>query len=117
MATLRSSCCFWAGCPVAPRALADPALAPWPRPAADPDASSSVREITVREAQAAAEGFVGSPTIRVDGADVVRPGLPTTARPGLPLCFHRRDGRVSPVPDPDDLRDALRRAVPARSAP
>ena len=104
---------FWAGCPSHPRALADlrSALA---ETGGDPDAVV-VREIT-SEAQAAAEGFVGSPTIRVDGADVVPPG--PDEPPGL-ICrlFRRRDGRVSPVPDPDDLRDALRRAVPARSAP
>jgi hypothetical protein len=25
--------------------------------------------------------------------------------------YRRRDGRISPLPDPDDLRDALRRAA------
>ena len=104
---------FWAGCPSYPRALADlrAALA---ETGGDPDAIV-VREISSEE-QAAAEGFVGSPTIRVDGSDVVPPA--PDEPPGL-ICrlFRRRDGRVSPVPDPDDLRDALRRAVPLRSAP
>jgi hypothetical protein len=25
--------------------------------------------------------------------------------------YHRRDGKISPTPDPDDLRAALRRAA------
>ena len=104
---------FWTGCPSHPRALAElrAALA---EAGGDPGAVV-VREITSEE-QAAAEGFVGSPTIRVDGADVVPPAAHEP--PGL-ICriFHHRDGRVSPVPDPDDVRDALRGGVPTRSAP
>jgi hypothetical protein len=102
---------FWAGCPSHPRALADlrAALA---ETGADPEAIA-VREVTT-EAQAAAEGFTGSPTIRVDGTDVVPP--PRGEPPALACrVYVRRDGRPSPVPDPDDLRDALRRVLPARS--
>jgi hypothetical protein len=72
----------------------------------DPD-RVRLREVRT-EADAAAEGFVGSPTIRVDGTDVQPPG----DDPAGLTCriYRRRDGRVSPLPDPDDLRDALRRA-------
>jgi hypothetical protein len=49
--------------------------------------------------------FAGSPTILVDGTDVV----PVDGEIGLSCrVYRRRDGRVSPTPDPDDLRDALR---------
>ena len=55
-----------------------------------------------------AERFVGSPTIRIDGVDC---STPATSRLGLTCrVYYLRDGRVSAVPDPDDLRDALRRA-------
>ena len=70
----------------------------------DPD-SIEVREIDTESA--AREGqFVGSPTIRVNGVDIQPPvdGEPT----GLTCrVYRRRDGRVSPLPDPEDVRDAL----------
>ena len=63
-----------------------------------------VREVASDE-QAAGEGFVGSPTIRIDGADLQPPDEPAT---GLSCrIYRRRDGRISPTPDPADLRDAL----------
>jgi hypothetical protein len=74
----------------------------------DPAAIES-REITSDE-QAAAEGFIGSPTIRIDGRDLVAPeaGEPT----GLNCRVYRlRDGRYSPTPDPADVRAAVARAV------
>ena len=74
----------------------------------DPDLIE-VREIDTEDS-AEREVFIGSPTIRVDGRDVQPPaeGEPT----GLACrVYRRRDGRVSPLPDPDDLRDALRAAV------
>lgn len=102
---------FWQGCPSHPRALAD-----LRRVAADvgldPDAVR-LREVPT-QAAARNERFVGSPTVRVDGVDVQDPGeepVGLTCR-----VYRRRDGRISPVPDPDDLRDALRRAL-TRSTP
>ena len=96
---------FWAGCPSHPRALADlrAALA---AEGLDPDVIV-IREITTEE-EAAREGFVGSPTIRIDGIDVQDPGH----EPAGLTCrvFRRRDGRISPTPDPDDVRDAIRAA-------
>jgi hypothetical protein len=67
-----------------------------------------VREIDTDDA-ADAERFTGSPTIRIDGVDVQDPG----AEPAGLTCrvYRLRDGRISAVPDPDDLRDALRRAM------
>jgi hypothetical protein len=76
----------------------------------DPD-SVEVREVDT-EASAEREEFIGSPTIRVNGRDVQPPvdGEPT----GLACRVYRwRDGRTSPLPDPEDLRDALR-AEPVR---
>jgi 8-oxo-dGTP pyrophosphatase MutT (NUDIX family) len=73
----------------------------------DPD-SIAVREVDT-EAAAEHEEFVGSPTIRVNGMDLQPPveGEPT----GLACrVYRRRDGRTSPLPDPDDLRDALEAA-------
>ena len=55
-------------------------------------------------------GFVGSPTILIDGVDL----LPAAADEQIGLScrvYRRRDGRVSPIPDPDDLREALRLAA------
>jgi hypothetical protein len=70
----------------------------------DPD-SVEVREIDT-EASAQREGFVGSPTIRIDGTDLLP--APEGERPGLTCrIYFRRDGSVSPLPDPADLREAL----------
>jgi hypothetical protein len=60
--------------------------------------------------QACAERFAGSPTIRIDGED------PLPAEQNAPFSltcriYRLRDGRVSPTPDPDDLREAVRRAL------
>jgi hypothetical protein len=74
----------------------------------DPDVIE-VREVDTVES-AMREEFAGSPTIRVDGLDVQSPveGEPT----GLACrVYRRRDGRTSPLPDPEDLRDALRAAA------
>ena len=97
---------FWDGCPSHPAALADlrAALADV---GADP-AAVHVRQVAT-SADAAAEAFVGSPTIRIGGRDVQPPG----DEPAGLTCrvYRRRDGRISPTPDPDDLRDALRAAL------
>ena len=93
---------FWAGCPSYPAALAD-------LRAALAEAGLDPQRVIVREidtdAAAAAEGFVGSPTIRIDGRDVQPPGDEPT---GLTCRVYRlRDGRYSPTPDPADVREAL----------
>jgi len=94
---------FWAGCPSHPKALSDLRTA-LREVGLDPDCVI-VREMKT-QADAAAERFVGSPTIRIDGFDVQPPGEEPV---GLSCrVYRRRDGRISPTPDPADLRDALR---------
>jgi len=97
---------YWDGCPSHPQALSD-LRAGMAELGLDPE-SVEVRHIDTDQA-AAAKGFAGSPTIRIDGVDVVDPGdepVGLTCR-----VYYLRDGRISAVPDPDDLRDALRRAL------
>jgi hypothetical protein len=101
---------FWDGCPSHPQALAE-LRAAMAELGLDPE-RVEVREVDTDE-RAGAEAFVGSPTIRVDGVDVQDPGH----EPAALTCrvYYRRDGRVSPVPDPDDVRDALLNAMTTRS--
>jgi hypothetical protein len=102
---MRVELLFWAGCPSYPKALSDlrDALA---ESGLDPD-RVIVREVA-SESDAAAEHFIGSPTILIDGVDVQPPFDQPT---GLTCrVYRRRDGRISPTPDPADVRDALRAA-------
>ena len=98
---------WWEGCPSWTRTLGDLRIAV-AAAGLDPD-RIVVREID-DDVHAEAERFVGSPTIRVDGEDILPPGegeaLGLTCR-----IYHLRDGRVSPTPDPADLRDALARVA------
>src|SRR5919202_6406475 len=98
---------WWAGCPSHPRAL-DELREVMREEGLDPGAIELV-EVESDE-QARRERFPGSPTIRVDGRDVVEPGdgepLTLTCR-----VYRTPDGRFSPLPDPDDVRAALRAAV------
>jgi hypothetical protein len=74
----------------------------------DPE-SVEVIEVDTDEA-AERRRFVGSPTIRIDGNDIQPPveGEPT----GLACrVYRRRDGRTSPLPDPEDIRKALASAL------
>ena len=98
---------WWEGCPSTERArdavreaLTDIGL---------DDVQVRMREIqTDEDAQNAR--FLGSPTILIDGEDIV----PAAADEQIGLScrvYRRRDGRISPLPDPDDLREALRRAA------
>jgi len=89
---------FWEGCPSHERALADlTALL-------DEEDQLRVTEI-LTDADAQHHRFVGSPTIRINGKDIVDPGETPY---GLDCrVYFRRDGRASPFPDPDDLRDAI----------
>jgi hypothetical protein len=101
---------WWEGCPSWPRALED-LRAAVANAGLDPHAIV-VREID-DEAHAEAEGFVGLPTIRVDGVDIQPPGEDEPW--GLTCRVYRlRDGRISPTPDPEDLRDALERVSSPR---
>jgi hypothetical protein len=96
---------FWEGCPSHERALSELREALRER-GLDPDLIA-VREIRT-DGDATAEQFVGSPTIRVDGVDV----QPPQDEPSGLTCrvYVRRDGRLSPTPDPADIDEALRAA-------
>jgi hypothetical protein len=91
---------YWEGCPSHPEALADL------RAALGGREEVVLREIATEE-DAVAERFPGSPTIRVDGADL----FPSDEPPSLTCRIYRlADGRFSPTPDPQALREALARA-------
>jgi hypothetical protein len=99
---MRVELLFWDGCPSHPKALAELREAMLDV-ALDPS-TIVVREVQT-QSQAGLERFIGSPTVRIDGVDVQPPGeepVGLTCR-----VYHRRDGRISPTPDPADLRDAL----------
>ena len=106
--TPRIELLWWSGCPSWERALRE-LRAEAASLGIDPDAIE-VREVATAQ-EAEGEGFVGSPTIRVDGSDV----QPTDEPAGLTCRVYRlRDGRVSPLPDRADVRDALARARDAQ---
>ena len=68
-----------------------------------------VSEIDTDE-EAERNDFPGSPTIRLDGEDFQPAGA--EAPRGLTCRVYRhRDGRASPLPDREDLREALRKAT------
>jgi hypothetical protein len=100
---------WWAGCPSTDRAQDE-----LERAVQDVGLSGvGVRRTEIStDDEARARDFVGSPTILIDGVDVASPG---PEEPASLSCrvYRRRDGRVSPTPDPDDMRDALRRAARA----
>jgi hypothetical protein len=96
---------WWRGCPSWPeaRALLREEMA---RAGLDPE-SVEEREL-LAEADARREAFHGSPTILVDGRDIADPG---TNPIGLTCRIYQlRDGRISALPDPADIADALRAA-------
>lgn len=98
---------WWEGCPSTERALA--AVRDALADLGMADVEVRTREIeTDDDAQEAA--FVGSPTILIDGHDLV----PAAEDEPIGLScrvYRRRDGRISPIPDPDELREALARAA------
>jgi hypothetical protein len=99
---------WWAGCPSTERALRE--LRAALQDAGISNADIRMTEIATEEG-AQARAFAGSPTILVDGEDVAPPGEDPI---GLNCrVYRRRDGTISPTPDPEDLREALRRALVA----
>lgn len=100
---------WWEGCPSWPQAVE---LVREEMAAAGLDpASLELREVR-SDGEAAREGFVGSPTIRVDGRDIQDPGDEPA---GLTCRVYRlRDGRISALPDRADVREALRPAGRSR---
>jgi 8-oxo-dGTP pyrophosphatase MutT (NUDIX family) len=110
MAQPRVELLYWEGCPSHPQALEQLREA-MEEVGLDPGAVE-LRHVETEEA-AEAERFIGSPTIRVDGVDVADPGDEPT---GLTCrIYHRPDGRISPLPDPDAVRSALHNAITTRS--
>jgi hypothetical protein len=97
---------WWEGCPSTQRALADlrEALS---ATGLDPD-SVRTREIET-DAEAEDAAFMGSPTILIDGADIA-PTAPGELVGLSCRVYRRRDGRIAPTPDPEDVREALLRA-------
>jgi hypothetical protein len=96
---------WWDGCP-----SHDDALADLNRILAEEGLSAPVELVEIEShEQAASERFPGSPTIRIGGEDIVPPG---DGEPFTLTCriYRLRDGRVSPTPDPEDVRAAVRRA-------
>jgi hypothetical protein len=95
---------WWEGCPSYPETLDD--LTRVLREEGV-DAEVDLVEVDTDE-QARREHFPGSPTIRLDGEDAIpAPG----SEPFSLTCrvYRLRDGRISATPDPEDLREAVRR--------
>jgi hypothetical protein len=98
---------WWEGCPSTERALEAVR-------AALTDLGLDGVDVRMREIRSDDDAheseFVGSPTILIDGRDLV----PAADDEPIGLScrvYRRRDGRISPIPDPDDLREALRQAA------
>jgi len=97
---------WWDGCPSHPEALAE-----LQRILREEGVEAEVSRVEIEDdEQARHERFPGSPTIRIDGEDIVPPG---EGDPFSLTCrvYRTRDGRYSPVPDPEDVRAAVRRAA------
>jgi hypothetical protein len=95
---------WWEGCPSYPETLGD-----LQRVLSEEGIEAEVRRVEIEsDEQARREQFPGSPTIRVDGEDIFPP---EESEPYSLTCrvYQLRDGRISPTPDPEDLREALRR--------
>ena len=96
---------WWEGCPSHPDALAE-----LERILAEEGLGSEVELVEIEsDEQARSKRFPGSPTIRIAGEDIVPPG---EGEPFTLTCrvYRLRDGRISPTPDPEDVRAAVRRA-------
>ena len=95
---------WWEGCPSYPETLED-----LTRVLREEGVDDEVALVEVdTDEQARREHFPGSPTIRLDGEDAVPA---PEAEPFSLTCrvYRMRDGRISATPDPEDLRDAVRR--------
>jgi hypothetical protein len=95
---------WWEGCPSHPETLAD-----IQRILREEGIGALVKSVEIEsDEQARREHFPGSPTIRVDGEDIF-PAEETDPYSLTCRVYRLRDGRVSPTPDPEDLREALLR--------
>jgi hypothetical protein len=101
----------WSGCPSYEEAR--DRLVALLRDLGRPEVEIATRWIET-DAEAAEVGFIGSPTFHWQGTDLLPAG--SSAPVGLSCrVYRRRDGRISPLPDPDDLRDAVQRALAGSS--
>jgi len=101
---MRVELLWWEGCPSHPDALADLRSV-----LGEEGVETPVDLLEVQtDAQAHEERFPGSPTIRIDGEDVIPPG---EGEPFSLTCriYRLRDGRISATPDTEDVRHAIRR--------
>jgi hypothetical protein len=97
---------WWEGCPSHAQALAE-----LERILHEEGVEAEVARVEIEDdEQARRERFPGSPTIRIDGEDIVPPA---DGDPFSLTCrvYRTRDGRISPLPDPEDVRAAVRRAA------
>jgi hypothetical protein len=97
---------WWDGCPSHPEALAE-----LQRILREEGVEAEVARVEIQDdEQARREQFPGSPTIRIDGEDIVPPG---EGDPFSLTCrvYRTREGHFSPLPDPEDVRAAVRRAA------
>jgi hypothetical protein len=89
---------WWDGCPSHPEALEE-----LRRILREEGVDAEVARVEIEDdEQARRERFPGSPTIRINGEDIVPPG---EGDPFGLTC------RFSPLPDPEDVRAAVRRAA------
>jgi hypothetical protein len=97
----------WSGCPSHEEAVAR--LVALLGELGRPEVEIETRWVET-DAEATEVAFVGSPTFRWRGADLLP--VETSAPVGLTCrVYRRRDGRISPLPDPDDLREAVQRVL------
>ena len=90
------------GCP-----HAEPALELVKRVLADSDVGATVRRVDVPDAEAAAaQRFLGSPTIRVNGRDI-EPGITERDQYVLSCRIYRTNSGITGEPDEQWLREAL----------
>lgn len=97
----------WEGCQSTERALAE--LLGALNQVGCYEAKIHLRQIR-SDVDAHRAGFVGSPTILIDGIDPVP--IRAVDPNGLSCrVYPQRDGTLGPTPDPEDLSAALRRAA------
>ena len=102
---------WWAGCPSTEQALE---LLREEMAAQGLDPGAVVMREVATDEDAERERFVGSPTIRIAGVEVAPAEVEAT---GLTCrVYRRRDGRISPTPDPEEVRQALVEATAAPDA-
>lgn len=79
---------------------------------AELDVDANVQRIKIEtEEQVEKLQFPGSPTIRVNGEDIDPDGAANLPSALTCRAYRREDGRISPLPSKDQLREAIQRAL------